>query len=147
MSHNKLVHEVGEKAVPWPSSGNGECATEVELPSEKTDALLGRARDILAGRIQPPALVVPPEVEQFLQREFRECEPQPTAEALRRITERLCLEAHYGGQPVACFTTLAGTLAVLASGDVEVEALLRGLSVEEASKVVVNDTVPWLPNL
>lgn len=141
MSQSKVVHEAGGM-VTTPPSGDGSSAREAELLPETTAALVSRAKDIIAGRTQPPALVAPPGVEQHLRREFGGGEP-PTADALRRITKRLSLEAHYGGRPVACVTTRAGTLAVLASGDREVEALLRGLSDEEGARVVVTDTVPF----
>lgn len=128
MSNSNLIQKA--PASSTPPAGSGPAGPVV----------VGRAKDIIAGRIQPPALVATPEIETFLQREFGNVQQRPTEEAIRRITERLCLEAHFGGQPVACFTTPAGTLAVLASGERDVEALLRGLSDEEQAKVVVTDT-------
>jgi hypothetical protein len=140
MSNSNLVHDdTGKVAFPTdPAETDSE--RDDELSPETAAGLIARAKDVLAGRVQPAVLVVPPQVEQFLQRELGEGKRRPTAEALRRITDRLCLEAHYGGRPVACTTTQAGTLAVLASGERQVEAVLRGLSEEEKPKVVIIDT-------
>ena len=140
MSQGNLVQEAGGKNLPLPNPANTESAKEEALAPERKDALVNRAKDIIAGRTPPPELIAPPEVRQFLNREFGEAERKPTADALRRATEWLSLEAHYAGRPVACFTTRAGGLAVMASGEIEVEAVLRGLSDDERAKVVVIDS-------
>jgi hypothetical protein len=85
-------------------------------------------------------MVAAPGVDRFLEREFGNVKPPPTPQAIRRLTDRLSLEACYGGRPVACFTTAEGALAVLAAGEQEITALLIGLSAEEAAKVVVLDS-------
>ena len=139
MSHNS-VRDAGGMAGAPPSLGDAIPAREGDLAPEIKDALISRAKEIIAGRVRPPAMVAPPGVETFLQQEFGAKAPPPTSEAVRRVTERLSLQAQYAGRPVACFTTADGSLAVLASGDREVEALLRGLSESEAAMVVVTDT-------
>jgi hypothetical protein len=105
------------------------------------ETLISRAKDIIAGLVRPPALVVPPEIETFLHREFDGVNPPPTPEAIRYITDRLSLEAYYKGEPVAYFTTVDGIQAVLAAGEREIYALLEGLSEEEEAKVVITDTL------
>lgn len=138
MSNNTLIHDGrATGANETQPIGRGE------LAAEAVDALLAHARDVIAGRVQPPPLPVPPEVERFLQHEFGPGGMEVTPAALRRITERLCLEAIYRGQPVVCVTTPAGTVAVVATGETEIFALLKGLSGEERSKVMFTDTVSY----
>ncbi len=115
-------------------------AREDDLSSETKETIIANAKDVIAGRVLPPALIAAPEVEKFLQLQFKDSEPPPTVEARQRVMDRLSLQAHYGGRPVACYLTIEGRLAVLAAGDREIEALLGGLSEEEGAKVVVTDT-------
>jgi hypothetical protein len=134
MSHNTPDPDLGASA--------GSCAERAELAPATEDALLRRARDVIAGRVQPPPLVPSPEVEQFLRRSLADC-ATPTPAALRYLTDWLCLESQFGGEPVACFTTPAGFMVVLACGEREIKALHRGLPVEERVKVVITDTPPY----
>jgi hypothetical protein len=140
MSHNS-VEVVNGKIASSPNVGNSHAVSENDLTPESIDRLVARAKDIIAGRVRPPALVVPPEIEELLRREFAGFNPPPTPEAIRYITDRLSLEAHYKGQPVACFTTTEGIQAVLAVGEREIWPLLEGLSDEEEAKVVITDTL------
>jgi hypothetical protein len=139
MMHSSLHETGGEVGMP-PNTGDSNVAEEVELSPERKGAIVALAKEIIAGRINPPALVVTPEIERFLKKEFGSLNPPPTPEAIRRITERLSLQAHYGGRPVACFTTVSGDLAGLAAGESEIETLLRGLSNEETAQVIVTDS-------
>ena len=116
------------------SESNGDLAPEVKA------ALVAEAKDILAGRVRPPAMAATPDVLKWLDREFEGFEPPATPDAIRRIAERVHLVATYAGRPVACGTTADGFLVVLASGEHEIEALLDGLSDAERSKVVIMDT-------
>ena len=50
---------------------------------------------------------------------------------------------HYRGQSVACFRTPEGVLTVLAVGEAELRALLKGLSPIEGAKVYITDTDPY----
>jgi hypothetical protein len=111
-------------------------------PSDvEADALVKRAREILSGVVKPPPLAVPPEVSEFLTRQFEGRDPPPTPAALHAIAERLSLRHLYRGEPIAYLRTDDGGLAVLASGD-EVVALYRGLSDDEAARVSVIHTGP-----
>lgn len=101
--------------------------------------VVARARDVIAGRVRPPELVTPPDVEAFLRREFADKQPPPTPEAIRLLTEHLTLQAEYADCPVVVFKTADGSLTVLAVGECEIRALLDGLSPEEKSKVMVTD--------
>ena len=140
MLHSPTPDVVG---MAGSSTANRRIGGEDDLSPEGKGALIVRAKDVIAGRIRPPAMVVPPEVDEFLQKEFGGVEPPPTPEAIRRIADHLSLLMYYRGLPVACFTMADGEMVVLASGDREVEALLRGLSEEEAAKVVIADTEPF----
>jgi hypothetical protein len=121
---------------------NGSPSTaEGPLTPEKKDALITRAKDIIAGRIHPEPLPVPQYILDFFEREFAGYDPPPTPEAIRFQTDRLSLEAHYKGQPVAVFKTVDGVQAVLAVGEPEIGALFEGLSDEEESKVIITDTL------
>lgn len=140
MLHSTVAGVVGMPDSSFPPLSE---AGDDDTCSQAKDALILRAKDAIAGRTRPPALATPPEVDEFLRKEFGGVEPPPTREALRRIADRLSLESLYGGRPVACFTMADGGLAVLACGGREIEALLRGLSDEEAAKVVILDTEPF----
>jgi hypothetical protein len=135
MSHNTLIHETGE-AAPTNDATRADGA-------ESHDALIRRARDIIAGRVQPAPMVAAPELLQVLLREFAHEKEQPTPAALQRINDWLCLETQFGGEPVAYFITPAGYMVVLACGESEIKALLRGLPVDERVNVVVTDTAPY----
>lgn len=118
-----------------PHQGNG--TSPVELSTEARDALVARARDIIAGRMPPPELGSTPEIDAHMQREYGHLEPPPTTEALRFLKNQLLLDAHHSGQVVACLLLDNDELAVLAVGQHEVQALLQSLSDEQGSKVVV----------
>jgi hypothetical protein len=140
MSHNSV--EVADEKTDFPPNvGDLPTPKEGDLTPEMKDALIARAKEIIAGRIRPSAMVVPPEVEKFLQREIAGFDPPPTPKAIRHITEQLCLQAIYRGEPVACFTTADGMLTVLASGENEIWTLLQELSEDERVKVVITDTM------
>ena len=125
-----------------PPHANGvPCATECDLTPEAKAALVARAKDVIAGRIPPPPIIAPLAVEEFMQREYANYDPPPTAAALRDIREDLSLQAIYAGVPVACFTMPGGFLAVLGVGEQEIWAILKGLSDQEQSKVVVMPTI------
>jgi hypothetical protein len=144
MSNNSIPVADDKTSIP-PIANGSPSAEETSLSPGKKAALISRAKDVIAGRIPPPALIVPPEVERFMQREFAEefgwREPPPTPEAIRHIREQLSLQAHYKGKAVACFTNPDGSLAVLAEGQPEIGALFEGLSEEEEVKVVIMDTM------
>jgi hypothetical protein len=129
------------KAASAPNVGNLPIANENDLTPEKIDTLVARAKDIIAGRVRPEALALTPEIEKFLKRESEKWNPPPTPEAIRFISDRLSLEAHYKGEPVALFTTADGIQAVLAVGEREICTLLERLSMEEEAKVLISDTL------
>jgi hypothetical protein len=137
MSHNTLAPETGETA---PASDDARADG-----AESHDALIRRARDIITGRVQPAPMVAAPELWQRILREFAHEEQQPTPAALQRMNDWLCLETQFGGEPVVYFTTPAGYMVVLGCGESEIRALLRGLPVEEVTRVVVTDTAPYWP--
>lgn len=137
MSHNTLAHETGETA----PADDGTRADGAESHA----ALIRRARDIITGRVQPAPMVPAPELWQRILREFAHEEQQPTAKALRDISDWLCLETQFGGEPVVYFITPAGYMVVLGCGESEIKALLRGLPVDERVNVVVTDTAPYWP--
>ena len=82
----------------------------------------------------------PPEVEEFLKREYGHFDPPVTAAAIHRITEDLNLQAQYRGVPVACFRTADDILAVLACDEAEIRALLWGIPSTERCGVLILDT-------
>jgi hypothetical protein len=100
-----------------------------------TGALVARARDIIAGRVVPPALVPPPEVVAFLESERASAPASPAA--LRHLTSQLTLQVRYAGRAIACFVPPGGEPVVLAVGDTEIEELLRALTEAEGARVVV----------
>lgn len=101
----------------------------------QSGVLVARARDIIAGRVVPPALVPPPEVVAFLERESATAPASPAA--LRHLTSQLTLQTRYAGRAIACFVPPGGEPVVLAVGDTEIEELLRALTEEEGARVVV----------
>src|SRR5262249_60387124 len=115
---------------------------ENKSPPENMEIKIKRAKEIIAGQVRPPRMPTPPTVTAFLERAVNGRQPPAEPEAVQKITDWLNLQAHYGGGPVACFTTAEGFLAVLAAGPEEVEALLKGLSDEEGARVVVEYPEP-----
>ena len=101
--------------------------------------LLAYARDIIAGRIVPPAME-DPEFDALMAKEFAGYEPPPTATAIRFLRERQCLERLYRGQPVLTFKTGSGDKVVIVSGERDIFFLLRTLPDHERARVVVEDT-------
>jgi hypothetical protein len=108
------------------------------LPPERRDQIVARAKEIIAGRRPADPMVEAAGVETFLRHEADRFPAPLDPAARRRIADALNLQAHYGGLPVACFTTAEGVLAVLAAGESEVDALFQGLGAEEAARVVVH---------
>jgi hypothetical protein len=124
--------------------GSAEQASFVPLPPEAlafTGSLEERiawAKDIIAGRTQPPPMAPTRLVQEFMDREFKKFPlPPPTPEAVRRIIDEGNLQEFYGGDIVLIFTMKAGYRVVLAVGD-EVWALFAHLSDLEKSKVLVD---------
>lgn len=104
--------------------------------------LLARARDIIAGRIVPPPME-DPAFDASMAKEFAGYEPPPTANAIRFLRERQCLERLYRGQPVLIFETASGDNVVIATGERDILFLLRSLPAGERCRVVVEDTEGW----
>lgn len=140
MSRNAVPVADGKSNFPSIATDSPSADAD-DLTPEQKDALIARAKDIIAGRVRPSALVIPPEIERLLQRDFEGFDPPPAPEAIRNISERLSLEAHYQGQPVVCFTTTDGVLTVLAVGEREIRELYQELSHDEKAKVIITDTL------
>jgi len=117
--------------------GNGK-----ELSAEARDAMIRRAKDILAGRTTPPELEPPQFVLDWFQKEFAGYNPPPTPEAMRDLIEHATLQAHFRGVPIAA-CRVDGKIAVLAVGNEEIRALLTVLVDPEAPRVVILDTDPY----
>jgi hypothetical protein len=124
-----------------PSAGaNGVAPKDGTLTPAAKEALLARARDIIAGRVKPPRMEAPPGRLEAFHKEFAGYDPPPTEEAIRFFTEQWHLDYTYRGKSVVCCRTSEGDLAVLGVGEEEIVAILLGLDDEEQSKVVVMDT-------
>jgi len=121
------------------ASTNG-VAVEHAFTVDAQQALVARAKDIIAGRIPPDPIPVPSIVVEFLDEEFRRFHPQPTAEARRFLTEDLSLQAIYKGTPIASIRMSDRSLAVLAVGEDEIRTLLTHLNNDENADVVIRDT-------
>jgi hypothetical protein len=131
-----------EKAASHPVPSNGTPhPSRTELTPEARDALVARARAILAGCMPAPPLPVPEWIGPYLAQQFAGYEPPPTAEAVRYQTEQLALQDAYRGDPVALYRTDDGVLTVLARGEGEVRALFQGLTDEEDAKVLLDTTL------
>ena len=139
MSHNSLPVADSQEGSPPLAD---RISPETEITTETRAALVDRARQIMAGRIIPEPLALPPELEKAWQKELAGFPQPPTMKAIHRITDRLALVAHYDGELVAIVTTAHGRTAVVAVGDDEIKALLDGLSQEESAKVMLTDTMP-----
>ncbi len=135
MSLNSTLEAAPEEAASWPHDA------EVDRPG--IDAVVARAKGIIAGRIRPEPIVPPPEVVEFLRKEMTGRDPAPTPEFLRFFTDRLNLEAIYKGEPVLCHTTADQVQTVLAVGQPEIFAVLDALTDHEQSRVIVLDTLSY----
>lgn len=112
--------------------------------SMDVQGMIERAKAIIAGRMRPEPMVTPRIVEEFLKSNVTNLEPEPAPEALRTIRDSLNLQAHHGGQVVACLETEEAGMVVLACGGDEIDALRRGLSAEEWGKVNIEFPRPPL---
>jgi hypothetical protein len=131
-----------EKAASHPVPSNGTPhPSRTELTPEAKEALVARARAILAGRMPAPPLPVPEWIGPYLAQQFAGYEPPPTAEAINYLTEQMALPEVFRGDPVVVHRTDAGVLTVLARGDAEVLALLHALEDEERARVLMTDTM------
>lgn len=109
-------------------------------PEAAAQRLVRRARAIIAGEESPEPIVPPPSVAAALERR-----PHPLTPAERlRLSNELSLQAVYGGLTTACFHTPEGALAVLASGDDEVRALVAALTDAERKHVTIKCPDPPL---
>lgn len=115
-----------------------------EPSPEALAAVVERAQEVIAGRVPARPMATHPEVGRILARELKEKGEYYTEAALRRTTDSLNLQAHYGGRPVACFTAADGTLDVLAWGEAEIEALFLGLTAEERDRVDIRHPPPFI---
>ena len=96
------------------------------------------AKDVIAGRIQPPPMAPTPFVKEHMNREFKTFPlPPPTPEAVRHLIDEWNLQDLHGGDIVLIFRDKRGYVVVLAAGD-EVFPLYRQLSDLEKSKVVID---------
>jgi hypothetical protein len=132
MSVSHLLEDVGVSA--------DESAISSETVSESSDAMIARAKEIIAGRLQPPPFVAPKLLLDHFEREFRDKNPPPMREALDAIIDRHCIDTIYSGKLVAYTTMKSGRLTVLATGLDDIEKLFKALVGKERLEVVVTDT-------
>jgi hypothetical protein len=97
---------------------------------------------VLAGKITPQPISVPPPVKERLDKE--RLQGQPLSEAARQwLAEELSLQYYYGGQPIATIRTKAGHKAVLAVTDAEIKALVTNVPYEECRNVLFEHPESW----
>ncbi len=105
------------------------------------EAKIAWAKDVIAGRIPQPTMPAHPEFAEILLREFADRAAPPSPSAIRRISERLSLQAEYKGVPVGCLITSDDSYPVLAVGMPEIKSLFQALTDDELSRVMIVDTV------
>ena len=125
---------------PFLSSLPPRVGPEPELTPEAVEALVARAKDVIAWRIPGPTLVIPKEVEDFSARQIASFPFVPDPKVMRHMKEQASLEAICQGELVAVIRDMNEDLAVLAVGSRAVFAMLDGLSDDELSKVLVTNT-------
>jgi len=142
MSHNSTL-EPANAIGTSPTTTNGSLSKVGERDTDHMAALLARARDIIAGRLRPDPLPDWPGADARLHADFGDKVPPPTAEAIRRIKEEWSLDFNCRGHGVVSYRMDNGNLAILGVGDEEILLILRGLSDQELSNVVVIPNDPF----
>jgi hypothetical protein len=136
---SQITGRVGEYT-PFQSSPPPHVGPEVELTPQAIEALVARARDVIAQKSPGPALVIPKHVEEFSAQQIASFPFVPDPKVMQHMKEQASLQANYQGELVAVIRDKNDDLAVLAVGSREVFAMLDGLSDEERSKILVTDT-------
>ena len=99
--------------------------------------LLHRAKAIIAGRLVVPPIPQPAYVTAFFEREFAACDPPPTEEAIRFLSERPNLGPIMAGEALLCFRQADQSLAILARGEEAILRLIAGLTPAERAEIVI----------
>jgi hypothetical protein len=136
---SQITGRVGEFK-PFPPAPPVRVEPDVELTPQAIEALVARAKDVIAKRTPGRALVIPKEVEDFSARQIESFPFVPDPNVMQHMKEQASLQSIYQGELVAVIRDMNDALAVLADGRREVFAILDGLSGEERSKVLVTDT-------
>ncbi len=110
---------------------------------EVMKSIIDRAKKIITGQMQRQAMEIHPDVAAFLEKNKQKM-ASASPEVSQKIIDSLNLQALYPGRRVACFIAPEGFLVVLACGEEEIPALLKGLSPEETAKVVIKYPEPPL---
>src|SRR3954470_1288209 len=69
-----------------------------DLTAEAREALVRRARDVIAGRIAGPPIEVPPEVEKFTADQIKTFPAEANPDGIRALKEWMTLQAIYRGE-------------------------------------------------
>lgn len=96
------------------------------------------ARDLIACSREPQELPSPKMVDDAPE------QLSPHSKPPLWLRNSLNLQAHYGGRAVACFQAPSGVVAVLAVGEEKIGELLKSLSDDEVSRIVIQYPVPLL---
>ena len=125
------------------SSGIIDEIAEAAAPAALTPEQIAYAKAVIAGRVTPAPLECPAVVEDMRVR-FKDMVPPPTAAAVRYQVDHAAIHKLGAGELVAYTELPEGYLAVLVVGSDEALALLRELTPEERSKMVITDTLDFL---
>ena len=100
------------------------------LPPAELDALVSRAKGVIAGTIPMPTLPRDERVESFMAPVGRENYKPGTI-------DQFYIDLYYEGQFVATYTNSEGRTAVLACGDEEIQCLMHRLTEQEARQLAL----------
>lgn len=123
-------------------------AGPVPAPTDRKAALVAYAKDVIAGRVVPPPMVLDARRTALLDAALAEAAgpyPPATPEAVRWATDWECLYAQYPNEVFLYFNTAGGYMTVLAAGEEDVLAVLAGLTPEEDCQAIMDTTCgPWV---
>lgn len=100
------------------------------LPPAELDALVRRAKGVIAGTLPMPTLPRDEQIEGFLAKIGRENYKPGTI-------DRMYIDRYYEGQFIATYTDAAGRTAVLACGDREIWNLIPRLAEAESRQLAL----------
>ena len=112
-------------------SGPGASGGEVLAADFGISPEVQRARELIAGRMEPHEIPSPEVVAVPLAR------LPPHSKPPLWLTTAVNLQVHYGGRAVACFQSPSGAVAVLADGEEKIGELLKFLSDDEIARIVI----------
>ncbi|HEX3316262.1 MAG TPA: hypothetical protein VHR72_15295 [Gemmataceae bacterium] len=133
---------IGRVGVPNPFlfSPTPRVGPEPELTPEMREALVVRAKDVIAHRMPGPTVAIPQSVQDFFAQQIKTFPAEPDPKVMKEMAEEASLQEICQGELVAVIRDMNDDLTVLAVGTREVDVVLDSLTDHERSKILVRGT-------